>query len=174
MMSLNPDDTRATLRYWGSGVSIVSTTLETDEGTRYAGMTVSAFNSLSLEPPLILVCLSKDATTTQLVQQSGVFGVSILGGDQAHLSDRFAGRVPVETHEARFDGVDTFTAETGVPLIEQAIAWLDCRVQTIHDGSTHWIVIGEVVATGSNPERSDPLLYFNRAYHTLASETAKP
>ncbi len=172
-MSLNPDALRATLRYWGSGVSVVTSTLQTPDDSRCAGMTVSAFNSLSLEPPLVLVCLSKDATTAQLVRDSGVFGVSILGGDQAEVSDRFAGRIPLVTHGERFEGVDTFELETGVPLISGAIGWLDCRVHAIHDGSTHWIVIGQVVATDSAADRVDPLLYFNRDYHTLSAHTAQ-
>jgi flavin reductase (DIM6/NTAB) family NADH-FMN oxidoreductase RutF len=177
-MNVDPKTMRDTLRFWSSGVSIVSTTDsgkgERDQQLRYAGMTVSAFNSLSLEPPLILICLTKETTTANLILESRIFSVSMLGGDQAYLSDRFAGRIPLPNHEDRFDGVAIFTAETGAPMLQDALAWLDCRVQTIHDGSTHWIVIGEVVATGYKDETLPPLIYFNRAYYALAPEHERP
>lgn len=156
------EEMRDTLRLWPSGVSIVTTS----DGERVSGMTVSAFNSLSIEPPLILVCLHKASTTGQLVQLTRRFAVSILGAGQAHISDLFAGRVPLDHKEERFIGLATHTAVTGSPILSDSVAWLDCRVHEQHDGVTHWIVVGEVLATGANPER-DPLLYYNRDYHTL-------
>ncbi|MBE0690554.1 MAG: flavin reductase [Anaerolineae bacterium] len=157
---------RNTLRLWASGVSVVTSAA----GEERNGLTVSAFNSLSLEPPLILVCLHKDSTTIPMIEESGVFAVSILNSEQAHLSDRFAGRVPLAEGEERFTGVETFTATTGAPLIKDAVGWLDCRVNRRHDGSTHWIYIGEVVATGQSAETSDPLLYFDRNYRMVTRE----
>jgi flavin reductase (DIM6/NTAB) family NADH-FMN oxidoreductase RutF len=172
MSNVTPQMMRETLRLWASGVSVVTSA----EGGNYTGMTVSAFNSLSLEPPMILVCLSKNTHTADMVLRSSAFGVSILGEDQASISDRFAGRIPLETHEARFDTVATALYETGAPILADAISWLDCRVQTVHDGSTHWIVIGEVVATGCQGKVAPPLLYFNRAYRalTIPVEEAQP
>ena len=161
-MTATPEEMRDTLRLWASGVSVVTTAL----GEHRAGMTVSAFNSLSIEPPLILVCLHKEASTAQLLQTTHHFAVSVLAVDQAHFSDRFAGRVPLESKEERFIGVPTRTAVTGSPILTDCVAWLDCVVYDQIDGSTHWIVVGEVVATGASPERR-PLLYFDRDYHTL-------
>ncbi|MBW4436086.1 MAG: flavin reductase family protein [Pleurocapsa minor GSE-CHR-MK-17-07R] len=157
---------RETLRLWASGVSVVTTA---HEGRR-AGMTVSAFNSLSLDPPQILVCLSKDASTAQVIQQSGIFAVNILGADQAEISNRFAGRVPLATPEDRFDGLETSTHVTGAPVLADAIGWLDCRISEVHDGHSHWIVVGSVQATGKGSS-SAPLLYFDRAYRALAEVT---
>jgi flavin reductase (DIM6/NTAB) family NADH-FMN oxidoreductase RutF len=154
---------RATLRLWASGVSVVTTRHE----DQLFGMTVSAFNSLSLDPPQILVCLSKDAHTAGFVLKSGVFAVSILAQHMAVVSDRFAGRIPVATPAERFDGVPTQTAVTGAPILSESIAWLDCRIDTIHDGNTHWIVIGGVQATGTRAEAGAPLLYYARNYHGL-------
>lgn len=154
---------RDTLRFWASGVSIVTTFAD---GSR-SGMTVSSFNSISLEPPLVLVCLLKDTITARQVKESGHFAVSILSEDDSYLSDRFAGRIPLAQGEDRFDGVETFTAETGSPILKQAIAWLDCTVYAIHDGGTHWIVVGLVAAAG-HTEPNAPLIYFNRGYHHLA------
>ena len=159
---------RDTMRFWASGVAVVSSA----DDTCRAGMTVSAFNSLSLEPSLILVCLKKNTRTTQVIENSGVFSVSILGADQVELSDRFAGRVPLTDGEDRFDGISEFTAETGSPILGDALAWVDCKVHHIHDGSTHWNVIGEVLmARCPTANDESPLVYFNRGYHALAPLT---
>jgi len=168
-MAVEPNTMRDTLRFWSSGVAVVATLADADRLT-YAGMTVSTFNSLSLDPPLVLICLAKDSTTTESLLASKVFSVSMLGGDQAALSERFAGRRPLAAGADRFDGVAVRTAVTGAPVLREALAWLDCRVHTVHDGSTHWIVIGEVVATGHKDEAVPPLVYFNRAYYALAPE----
>lgn len=160
---------KETMRLWASGVSIVTSA----HNGAHAGMTVSAFNSLSVEPPLVLVCLQRDTHTAQMIVQSGVFGVSFLGRGHADLSDRFAGRIALPTHEARFEGVETVTAETGVPLLADAIGWVDCKVVSRHDGATHDIVIGQVQAAHAL-NGADPLLYFNRAYHALSAETVLP
>lgn len=163
---MDANNLRETMRLWASGVSVVTTA----DAVCRAGMTVSAFNSLSLTPPAILVCLQKDTRTAEVIPGAGVFAVSILGADQAYLSDRFAGRVPLGDTEDRFDGLNLTTGVTGVPILADAMAWLDCKVREIHDGSTHWIVIGEVVATGVPTDGASPLLYFNRSYHTLQTQ----
>jgi flavin reductase (DIM6/NTAB) family NADH-FMN oxidoreductase RutF len=164
MSPIDAVNMRDTMRFWASGVAVVSTA---DETCR-AGMTVSAFNSLSLTPPLILVCLQKETRTAEVVQSAGVFAVSILGADQQELSDRFAGRIPLADGEDRFDGAPLLTAETGVPILADAIAWVDCKIAAIHDGSTHWVVIGEVLASGhASAFGAAPLIYFDRQYHEL-------
>lgn len=170
-MAVDRNTMRDTLRFWGSGVAVVATMADAAHEFPYAGMTVSAFNSLSLEPPLILVCIAKNTTTSDCLLRHRVFGVSILGGDQEYLSDRFAGRIDLPTHGDRFEGVAVETAVTGAPVLSDALAWLDCRVQSIHDGSTHWIVCGEVVATSHKDDAVSPLIYFNRAYFTLTPES---
>ncbi|MDZ4770138.1 MAG: flavin reductase family protein [Chloroflexota bacterium] len=169
MMPIQSGSLRDTLRLWGSGVCVVTSVHDDDSGHHRTGMTVSAFNSLSLEPPMVLVCLNKDTHTTQMIEQSNVFAVSILADSQAHLSDRFAGRVPLPNNEDRFEGVPILTADTGSPILTDALAWMDCRVQQRHDGGTHWIVLGEVLATGQRVGMATaaPLIYYNRGYHTL-------
>lgn len=160
---VDPQAMRNSMRLWASGVSVVTS----GDAYERAGLTVSAFNSLSLEPPMILICLHKDSHAIPLIEKTGIFAVSILGADQGIISDRFAGRVPLAEGEDRFTGVTTYTAATGAPIIGSAIAWLDCRVASRHDGSTHWIYIGEVVATGTDEIEHTPLLYFDRAYRAL-------
>jgi flavin reductase (DIM6/NTAB) family NADH-FMN oxidoreductase RutF len=166
MTAVDPQQLRDTMRLWASGVSIVTSTLDGQN----TGMTVSAFNSLSLEPPMILVCMYKDTLTAQMVRDSGVLAVNILGDDQAYLSDRFSGRIPLADGEDRFDSVATSAAVTGAPILTNSLAWVDCRVQAVHDGGTHWIVVGEVVATDHRAENQAPLVYFDRAYRALTLE----
>ncbi len=169
-MAVDRNTMRDTLRFWGSGVTVVATLADETRDFPYAGMTVSAFTSLSLEPPMILVCLNKNTTTSECVLKRRFFSVSILGGDQAALGDRFAGRVDLPSHGDRFGGVPVHTAETGAPILNDSLAWIDCRVQTVYDGSTHWIVCGEVVAAGHKETDLSPLIYFNRAYFDLTPE----
>lgn len=157
---------RETLRLWASGVSVVTTA---HNGELY-GSTVSAFNSVSLEPPLILVCLNKDMRLAKAIRESGVFAVSMLAAEHACLSDRFAGRVQFAEGEDRFDGVAITDAETGSPILADAIGWLDCKVHALHDGGTHWIVVGAVQAAGSRSGDPEPLIYFNRGYRELVRQ----
>src|SRR5436309_499480 len=97
-MAVDRNSLRDSLRFWSSGVSIVATTADDGRGFDYAGMTVSAFNSLSLDPPQVLVCVAKNTTTTECLRRSGIFSISMLSADQAYLSDRFAGRIDLPTN----------------------------------------------------------------------------
>jgi len=167
-MTIDSEVFRTTLRYWVSGVTIVASRSESFDDPR--GMTVSSFTSVSLEPPLILVCLFKETETVQAIMESQAFAVSLLGVDQAYISSRFAGgdsNFPEETN--RFVGLETLTLETGSPLLKDALAHLDCRVWEVYDGGTHFIFVGEVVASQINGTDSDlnPLVYSNQGYHRL-------
>jgi flavin reductase (DIM6/NTAB) family NADH-FMN oxidoreductase RutF len=174
-MSVDRSTMRDTLRFWASGVSIVATLAPHGQPAYpYAGMTVSSLMSLSLEPAQILVSLAKQSTTADSVLASKIFSVSVLTAEQAPLADRFAGRSDLSAHQNRFDGVPVITAATGAPILQAALAWLDCRVVSVHDGSTHWIVVGEVVATGHREDDVSPLLYFNRAYASITPEREQP
>ena len=155
-----PEALRQAMRRWASGVSIVSTL---SQGQPY-GMTVSAFTSISLDPPYILVSLAREAQTRQAVLEAGFFGVTILAEHQADLSQRFAGQV--EGPE-RFRGVETFTLVTGAPLLAEGLAYIDCRVAQTLELGTHTLVIGAVQAARQG-HTNLPLLYFNRGYHRLA------
>lgn len=167
---VDPQALRDTMRMWASGVSVVTTA----HGEVRSGLTVSAFNSLSLQPPMVLICVHKDSHSIPVIDDSGVFAVSFLNADQQGISDRFAGRVAFAEGEDRFTGVATHIAATGAPIIAEAIAWVDCKVALKHDGSTHWIYIGEVQATGQNTLAVAPLLYFDRAYRTMQQQPAMP
>lgn len=159
-MALDSQILRMTMRQWATGVTIVTSLA----GDARSGMTVSSFTSVSLEPPTVLVCLNRDTRTHAHVAQSGVYGISLLAADQEALSNRFAGLEPAI--EDRFEGVPTRTAQTGVPLLVGALAWLDCRVIQSIDTSTHTIYIGEVVDVQVHSE-GEPLIYHNRRYRLL-------
>ncbi len=163
---------RETMRLWTCGVTVVTTGNQQER----SGMTASSFTSISLEPPLILVCLHKQALTSQLIRETGVFGVSLLGEGQEQLSSQFAGYADLPEGADRFYNTAIFTEETGVPLLKDAIAWLDCKVYGIQDGATHWIFVGEVLGTGRLPDPVWPLIYHNRAYRQIIREPeqAKP
>lgn len=159
-MSELGEDLRCAMRHWVTGVSIVSSRFD---GISH-GMTVNSLASVSLEPPIVLISLQHATRTYRLVIQSHIAGITILAENQSELSDRFAGKIP--EHEDRFAGVETFTWETGAPLISGGLAFLDCRVRSEFPMEQSTLFLLDVVA--SRPAENDPpLLYFNRFYHRL-------
>jgi flavin reductase (DIM6/NTAB) family NADH-FMN oxidoreductase RutF len=174
---------RSVLAQWPSGVSVVTTLAEADgdpagpngatpafgpERTprrRPHGMTASSFSSVSLDPPLVSVCLGNHLPSRSLVEQAGVFAISFLGKDQADLGQRFAGMQPGVTD--RFAGGNWITAATGCPVLGDATGWLDCKVVHAYPGGDHTIFVGEVIAAGT-PRISAPLLFHSRAWGQLA------
>ena len=149
---------RAVRRRWTSGVAVVTTT----DGDGYRGTTVSAFAPVSLEPPLVLVCLEREGRMAELVPATGVFAVSILDRTQEFLAERFAGRAPVP--DPRLTGVSHGLAANGCPVLAGALAWLACRVVGVHEGGDHLIVVGEVEESSVGPDSDDPLLTYEGRY----------
>jgi flavin reductase (DIM6/NTAB) family NADH-FMN oxidoreductase RutF len=157
---IDPRLFKSALRHWASGVTIVTTRA----GERVSGMTASAFSSVSLEPPLVLVCIEKQAHTLDRIVESGVFAVNVLAKDQHELATRFA----TEGNEAvRFEGIAWRSGPSGAPWLPDTVAVLDCRVAAVHDAGDHWIYVGEVQATEIADER-EPLLYYDARYRALA------
>lgn len=157
-MSVDHDTFRTMLSRFLSGVTVVTTT---DDDGRPHGMTVSSFCSVSLDPPLILVCIDKTASLHDLLTAAQTFAVNILAGDQEVLSRRFA-----DTGiEARFDGVAWSPGIAG-PLLDGAHATLECRSVACHPGGDHSIIIGEVIG-GSMASRGSPLVYYRGGYGQL-------
>jgi flavin reductase (DIM6/NTAB) family NADH-FMN oxidoreductase RutF len=143
---------------FANSVTVVTTVHE----GKLRGVTVSAFAPVSLNPPLVLVCLANEAESKEWIAESGVFAVNILGVEQEFLSERFAARAPIVN--ARFDGVPHHTASTGSPLLAGSLAWYDCRVEAMHDGGDHAVFIGRVEAMGFGAEGQQPLVYFANRY----------
>jgi flavin reductase (DIM6/NTAB) family NADH-FMN oxidoreductase RutF len=148
---------RAVLGRFASGITVI--TAAAADGTPH-GMTVSAFSSLSLEPPLILACIANDATMAPLLQQCASFTVNILGSQQEALSRRFAGPL-----DDRFAGVGYTTGELGNPVLDDVLAWLECRLVARHPAGDHTIMVGQVEHAGVHDGR--PLLYYRGGYAQL-------
>lgn len=157
-MSVSTDDFRRALGSFASGVTIV-TAMGSD--SRPAGVTVSAFSSLSLDPPLVLVCLDKRTAALDVFQSCQHFAINILADDQTVISNTFASPEP-----DRFAGVATTLGVGGSPLIDGAIAQLECRQHALHDGGDHIILVGAVEQATSS-ETKEPLLYARGRYCTL-------
>lgn len=155
-MSVDPDAFRAILGRFASGVTVV--TVRDAEG-RDHGMTVSAFSSVSLDPPLVLVCIDDEASIRPVMDRATHFGVSILAADQEALSRRFAAKCD------RFDGIGYERGEYGVALLGGALAWLECEIVARHQTGDHEIVIGEVERGENSDDR--PLLYYRGGYAQL-------
>lgn len=160
-MAIEASEFRAALAQWASGVAIATSVLE---GQRI-GITVSSFTSLSMEPPRVLICVAKRLYTHQVIVTSGCFAVNILAADQQDWGMLFAGRVPEQAD--RFEGIAHFEAETGAPILPGVLAWVDCRLSTVHDGGDHSIIVGDVVAAGARTDGA-PILYYHRTWRQLA------
>ncbi len=162
-MTVSADSFRDALRHFPAGVTLV--TIRAGEVVH--GLTVSAFASVSPDPPLVAVMIDHVHRAHQLLQTpAATFAVNILAVDQAELSDRFAWGPDTE----RFAAGRWATAESGAPVLEDALAWLDCRIHSHHAAGTHSLYIGEVVATGVPRPDGPPLVYWNRGYRKLAIE----
>ena len=164
---VDPTVFRDVLAQWPSGVTVVTTLApgEQQAGASWHGMTASSFSSVSLTPPLVSICLDRKLYSHELISASGVFGISVLAKDQAEVARRFAGMVPDVAD--RFAGETWSTSETGVPLLDSALGWLDCRVLHEHDGGDHTIFVGEVLA-GHTARKSAPLLFHSRGWGQFA------
>jgi len=153
-MSIDSNEFRRVLGHYPTGVTVVATS--DDDGA--TGMAIGSFASVSLDPPLVLFCPGKDSSTWGRMKQSSSFAVSVLGDDQKDVCGVFASKA-----DDKFDGVANHTEVTGAPIIDGSVAWLDCEVHAIVDGGDHDIVLGRVVALGTDHETA-PLLFFKGGY----------
>jgi len=128
------------------------------------GLTVSAFCSVSLEPPRILVCIKKQGSSHEFLSQSERFVVNILAKEQQDLAWQFSN--PELGSEDRFAGASYKTTEPGLPVFTDNLAHLECRMVNQFDGGDHTIFLGEVENCYFS-EESTPLFYYNRGFHTL-------
>lgn len=162
-MNVDPSLFKQALGQFASGITVVTTR---DAGGSLRGLTVSAFCSLSLDPPLVLVCIDDRAESNGAFEESGVFGVSVLADGQEEIARRFAQQAD------KFGMADLETGRLGVALVKGALAQIECRLHAAHDGGDHTIYVGEVVRLAVRPGR--PLLYHGGAYGRLegASRTS--
>ena len=163
---VDDDAFRGALARFASGVTVISTVASSEAGDIDHAMTASAFTSVSLNPRLVLMCSHKINRFHDAVIASKVWGVSILAEEGKAASAWFAKRGrPLDDqfgHYANHRGV------TGVPLLDEALGWLECRTWSLTDAGDHSVIIGEVVAAHVKSESfDDPLLYYRSHYGTL-------
>ncbi len=153
------DDLKDALASWASGVSVVAT--RTDE--LVYGLTVSSFTSLSIDPPLVLVCVGNKNRLPAMIREAGRFAISLLSADQDVASAQFArsGREPSATF-----GVPEERTAAGMPAVADAAAHLDCDLHDQFIVGDHTIIVGRVTQAVARPDR-EPLLYHRRRYRTL-------
>ena len=154
------------MAHWGSGVTIVTTA---HEGS-WKGTTASSLSSVSLNPPMISVCLAQKLYTHQLVKTNGVFAVNILAAHQLEIGKLFAGMYP--EIEDRFAQNSWETAVSGSPVLQDALGWVDCKIAHAYPAGDHTIFVGNVLA-GNSTQMDTPLLYFNREWGQFAQLSAE-
>lgn len=157
-MTIDPDSFRSVLGRFASGITVVTTR---DPEQRDVGMTVSAFCSVSLDPPLVQVCVDREASLHAALLASTRYGVSILAAEQEALSRRFA----TAESARRFDGIGYRRGESGVVLLDDALAHLECRIVASHESGDHTMFVGEVESATAQSAR--PLLYYRGGYAQL-------
>lgn len=148
---------RSTCGRFVTGVTVV-TSVRTDGSP--VGITVSSFTSVSMDPPLVLVCIHERSRILEDLLQSGRFGLNILASHQEEISSRFAARAP-----DRFEGLAWYSGTTGVPLLSGVLATIECAVERAVPGGDHQILIGSVLALSSR--EGVALARFSSNYHAL-------
>lgn len=154
---LDASSFRSVLGRFASGIVVV--TVRDPDGKDH-GMTVSAFTSVSLEPPLVLVCVDRAATMHDALYAAERFAINLLSDQQEALSRRFA-----ESRDDRFDGVGYTRDLTGAALLDDALAHLECTTWARYDGGDHTIIVGRVDHAAARDAR--PLLYYRGGYAQL-------
>jgi flavin reductase (DIM6/NTAB) family NADH-FMN oxidoreductase RutF len=157
-LALDSDAFKTALRCWASGVTIVTA----KAGDAMHGMTVSAFNSVSDDPPLVLVCANRTSRTHGVIRAAGKFNVNILSRAQEPLSGHFASS---KTESSRFEGIQHRIGSHGSPILDGSLVALECEVASAHDEGSHTIYIGRVLAC--HVCDTEPLVYYQGAYRKI-------
>ncbi|MDF0530716.1 flavin reductase family protein [Tsukamurella sp. 8F] len=148
-------DFRTALGHFCTGVTVV-TGMGGDDVP--VGFACQSFSALSLDPPLVLFCPGNTSRAWPVIQQAGSFVVNLLAEDQRDLSTTFGSRTA-----DKFAGVSWRAAESGAPILEGALGWIDCTIEAVHDGGDHRIVVGRVTTLGA-PRPDRPLLFYRGRY----------
>jgi flavin reductase (DIM6/NTAB) family NADH-FMN oxidoreductase RutF len=157
-------DFRNALGVFATGVTVITT-----QGVDHPfGMTANAFSSVSLDPPLVLVCVISGTTGAESIERNGVFAVNILGAEHEPISRYFSSKDRPRGPDA-FAEIPHFLGTSGSPILEGAAGYLDCRVHAAHEAGDHIIFIGEVVALGFEADVT-PLLFHGGRYRSVTDE----
>lgn len=154
MTSIDAGRFRRVLAHLPTGVSVI--TGHGADGP--AGLAANSVTSLSLDPPLMLFCPARTSTTWPVIRRTGAFCVNVMAGHHEEVTRRFAARAV-----DRFASVDYQNRPTG-PALNDALAWIECRLEDEHEAGDHTIAVGRVLAMEAAPELADPLVFFRGAY----------
>lgn len=151
---------RSALGQFASGITVVSGR----DADGPVGFTCQAFASLSLDPPLVTFCVAEGSTSFPRLRRQGRFAVSVLADDQRWIAERFAGSGP-----GKWRGIGAHPTPSGLPVVCNALAWLDCAIVAEHPAGDHTIVVGSVEHLDAERPDADPLLYHRGRYRRLLS-----
>ncbi len=170
---IDSDTYRDVLTRFATGVTVVTTLEESTAGESQPwGTTVNSFTGISLDPPLVLVSIGRERSIHPIIERLSRFAVNILGENSQALSDCFAGAPSTLPREA-FCKADYAIGDCGLPVLEQAIAYVGCSVEQKIEAGDHTIYIGRVIEAGTRDDPGWPLLYFRRRYLSIErAETA--
>ncbi|HEY5519702.1 MAG TPA: flavin reductase family protein [Candidatus Limnocylindrales bacterium] len=163
---IEAQDYREALTRFATGVTVVTTLEQTDGDPQPWGTTVNSFTGISLDPPLVLVSIGRERSIHPIIERTGRFGVNILGEGSQQISDCFAG-APSPLPRSAFCNADYQLSRAGLPVLEQAIAYLSCDVDRIIEAGDHTIYLGTVIETACRDDVGWPLLYFRRRYLSI-------
>ena len=155
------DEFRQVMGHFATGVTVITTA----HNGEVRGMTANSFTSVSLEPLSVLICVNREAITHRVLSGGQVFCVNVLRRDQEGLS---RGAARPDTPEAALQDVPYRTGETGAPILDEAVGYLDCRVRGSFEFGTHTIFVGEVVDAAASG--GEPLVYYLSKYTTVHAE----
>jgi flavin reductase (DIM6/NTAB) family NADH-FMN oxidoreductase RutF len=154
---------RNALGHFPTGVVVVTAPAE---GREPVAMTVSSFNAVSLDPPLVLFSIGTGAPSLPTLLAAERFGISVLRHDQSDLSNRFS-----HAKGEKWNGIEPHLGETGCPLIAPSLATFECVPFAVHEGGDHLVVIGRVLHFNIAPG-GEPLVFFRGKYHAIAARAA--
>lgn len=160
-MTVDPREFRSIIGHFATGVTVITAAA----GGELQGMTANAVASLSLDPVLLLICIDKTSHTHRILEEGGAFAVNILGEHQEEVSRLFAQSAPPEQGTLR--GQAFRIGKTGAPVLEDSLAYIECRTTEVFTGGDHTIFLGEVVDAAVVRE-VEPLLFFRSHYRRLA------
>jgi len=150
---------RSVMSHFATGVTVVT---GADREGRTVGLTANAFTSVSLDPELVLVCVANESLSREVFLDTSRFAVSILRREDEHLAQRFAG----PTREVRFEDLPLRVGATGTPIVERALAWVDCRLWKVVEAGDHTVLFGAVVDCDVVSD-GEPLVFFQGRYRSV-------
>jgi flavin reductase (DIM6/NTAB) family NADH-FMN oxidoreductase RutF len=156
-MAIEKNELRRVMGHFATGVTVITTLRKSGE---LHGLTANAFTSVSLVPPLVLICVDKKAESYPCFEETRVFTVNLLASDQEAISRRFA----VSGGE-KFQGIAYRDGANGAPILEGTLGYIECRVTTAVDGGDHTIYLGEVEQAETHEAK--PLLFFRGGYREI-------